>query len=126
MKNVIDLIFFELIREYLCNYLTNIRKRSPCTVKTSRDSINEFINFLQSKHSITIFEISIEQFNEKEICDFGNWLIKTKHNIPSTANLRISRLQAFAKYLVQYCPVDFVSQISRVSEVNKFPEPKTC
>lgn len=124
MKNVIDLIFFELIREYLCIYLPNIRKRSPCTVKTSKDTINEFINFLQSTYSLTIFEISIKQFNEKEICKFGNWLIHTKHNLPSTANLRISRLQAFAKYLVQYCPVELVSQISRVCEINKFPEPK--
>ncbi|NCD07494.1 MAG: hypothetical protein EOL97_15400 [Spirochaetia bacterium] len=125
MKNVKASMFFELIREYLCNYLPNIRKRSLCTVKTSRDSINEFINFLQSTYSITIFEISIEQFNENEICKFGNWLIEIKHNLPSTANLRISRLQAFAKYLVQYCPVEFVSQISRVREISKFPEPKS-
>ncbi len=125
MKKVIDIIFFELIREYLCSYLPNIRKRSECTVKTSRDSINEFIDFLQSTYQFTIFEITIEQFNQKELCRFGTWLIETKHNLPSTANLRISRMQAFAKYLVQYCPIEYVSQISKVNKLNKFPEPKS-
>ncbi|MFA7157446.1 MAG: tyrosine-type recombinase/integrase, partial [Bacilli bacterium] len=125
MKKVIDLIFFELVREYLCNYLPNVRKRSECTLKTSRDSINEFINFLQATYTLSIFEISIEQFNEKELCKFGTWLIEAKQNLPSTANLRISRLQAFAKYLVQYCSVEYVSQISKVSKINKFPEPKS-
>jgi len=124
MNKMKDIYFFELIRDYLCDYLPLIRRRSESTIKSSKDTINIFIEYLQIAYSITIYDISIEYFNSKEICSFSNWLIQNKHNNESTVNLRISRLKAFSKYLLQNCSIEYIPQISKVSQVNKFPESK--
>jgi site-specific recombinase XerD len=120
MKKLKDKKLFELIQNYLCDYLPNIRHRSKDTVKSSRDSINELLLFFEKKENIQVFDVTIDLFNINEICKFGEWLLAEQKLKASSANQRISRIKTFAGYLVGNYSADKVIILNRISEFTKY------
>ena len=62
--------FWMLSKRFVFHQLPEIRRVSPNTVKAYRDSINGFIDYLESEKSIQREAMTFEDFSRENITDF--------------------------------------------------------
>lgn len=91
-------IFWKMAKEYISHRLPEIRKSSPNTVKAYRESLNKFIDYLESEKKLHRSDISFTDFSRGNITDFLDWMLNAKKYGQKTCNLRITAIHAFLEY----------------------------
>ena len=91
-------VFWSVSKEFVTHRLPEIRKSSPNTVKAYRDSLNKFIDYLESEKKLHRADISFENFSKANITDFLDWMLNTKKYAEKTCNLRITAINALLEY----------------------------
>lgn len=93
-----SVIFWRMAKDYVAHRLPEIRKSSPNTVKAYRDSLNKYIDYLESEKKIRRTDISFSDFSKSNIMDFLDWMLNVKKYAYKTCNLRITAIHALLEY----------------------------
>lgn len=93
-----EMHFYQLLRDYLTDYLITKRSFSDKTVRTYRQSINLLRLYLRDEKNINFDQIDFSCFSRSSIYDFLLWLKNNRKNSAQTLNLRLSAIKSFLKY----------------------------
>lgn len=124
MKMIKDPVLFDKIREFLTEYMPVLRKKSNNTVAAYRYTLNIYMEFLQRNHSKLLGEITVKDFNQKNILNFTDWLISERNNKASSANLRLTHMKKFCKFLMEE-NILMLSELSAICKIGKISDIKT-
>lgn len=100
-----DKRLFELIREYLAVYLPLQKTVSSNTVKSYRETMNLYLEFLCVYSRQSLKDLSFNDISNDSINGFLEWLEKERHCGLTTLNQRLSVIRAFLKYVGMKEPV---------------------
>jgi len=93
-----ELHFYQLLRDFLTDYLITRRNFSDKTAKAYRQSFNILRNYLREEKSISFDRVDFSCFSRGSIYDFLMWLKNNRRNSAQTLNLRLSAIKSFLKY----------------------------
>ena len=121
MKKIRTPELFRLFKEFLTVYLPVIRQKSDNTVSSYRIAINLYLEYIQESKSKSLSEVVADDFNQKDICGFMEWLANNRKNEVSTINQRLSHIRGFCKYMMKN---DFIaySVLNDIAEISKIPD----
>ena len=91
--------FWTLSKRFVSHQLQDIRKVSPNTVKAYRDSINGFIDYLESEKHVRREAMTFEDFSRANITDFMDWMLNVKKYAKKTCNLRITAIHSLLEFV---------------------------
>lgn len=91
--------FWTLSKKFVSYQLPDIRKVSPNTVKAYRDSINGFIDYLESEKHIRRRAMTFEDFNKANLTDFMEWMLNVKKYAKKTCNLRVTAIHSLLEFV---------------------------
>ena len=90
--------FWTVSKRFVSHQLPEIRKSSPNTVKAYRDSINGFIDYLESEKHIRRDAMTFEDFSRANITDFLDWMLNVRKYAGKTCNLRITAIHSLLEF----------------------------
>jgi len=91
--------FFEMIRNYLTDFLPLVRNVSPHTVQAARDSLNLLIDYCLYARGISLTKIDLNIVgNTAFISEFLAWLREERKCGDATLNQRLSCIRGFFRY----------------------------
>ncbi|MGG0720023.1 tyrosine-type recombinase/integrase [Robertmurraya massiliosenegalensis] len=122
MKNVKDPKLFLSIKTFLKVYLPEIRAKSINTIKSYRDTLNLFFQFLKSKRKLSLHLVTTEDFSPLAVKEFLDWLVDERHCSFSTRNQRLSCIRTFYGYLAEE-NMELVDNYSKIQKIKKTPVP---
>ena len=93
--------FWETASCYLDHHLKNIRQVSGHTVSSYRDSLNNFIDYLESVEQVSRRKITFYDFEKETLKRYQNWMITERRLAPKTCNLRLTAIRALLEYAAQ-------------------------
>jgi integrase/recombinase XerD len=99
-----DNSFFKHVRGFLTVFLPKHKCYSQNTVKTYRDTLNLFRNFMLKEKEIPFTGISFDQINHEVIYEFLVWLQNTRGCGATTKNHRLAALKSFFHYCAMEDP----------------------
>ena len=97
-------VFWDTASVYVHHYLPDIRKVSPNTVIAYRDSLNFFIDYLDTEQNIKRKDISYNDFSKATIRTYMDWMLNVRKLSPKTCNLRVTAINSFLKYSTDQYP----------------------
>ena len=93
-----EMHFYQLLRDFLTDYLITKRNFSDKTARAYRQSLNLLRNYLREGKNISFDRMEFSCFSRSGIYDFLMWLKNTQKNSAQTLNLRLSAIKSFLKY----------------------------
>ena len=90
--------FWDTAKDYLHHHLPDVRKVSPNTVASYRDSLNYYIDYLENQKQCNRKHLSFANFNRDYIKDYLDWMLNSKKLAPKTCNLRITAIRSLLEY----------------------------
>ncbi len=93
-----EMYFYQLLRDFLADYLITKRNFSDKTARVYRQSLNLLRNYLREEKSISFDRMNFSCFSRSGIYEFLMWLKNTRKNSAQTLNLRLSAIKSFLKY----------------------------
>jgi len=93
-----SLAFWNMAKEYIHHYLPNIRKSSPNTVAAYRDSVNNYIGYLEQQLKPLRKNISFADFDRNNLKDYMDWMLNDRQLAPKTCNLRLTAIHSLLEY----------------------------
>ena len=91
-------LFYRLVRDFLTVYLPLQKAASPNTIKSYKDTINIFLDYLKQELQIPLKEIEFQYITQKNVEDFLEWLENERKYSIASRNQRLSGLKSFYKY----------------------------
>ena len=73
-----SLFFWSTAREYLHHYLPDVRKTSANTVTAYRNSLNQYINYLEQQKKYLRKNISFADFSRNNLKEYMDWMLNDK------------------------------------------------
>lgn len=92
------IVFWTLSRKYVSHQLPEIRKASPNTIKAYRDSLNGFIDYLESEKHVLREGMTFADFNRSNMTDYLDWMLNVKKYGEKTCNLRITAIHSLLEF----------------------------
>ena len=74
---------------------------SSNTIDSYRDSLNNFIDYLEQVEQINWKKITLNSFERETLKRYQEWMITGKKLAPKTCNLRMTAIRAFLEYAAQ-------------------------
>lgn len=102
-------VFWKMAREYVDHRLPDIRKASPDTVKSYRDSLNRYIDYLESVKHVRRAEICFSDFNKTNLTDYLDWMLNEKKYAGKTCNLRMTAIHSLLEYAANENSTDLMA-----------------
>ena len=93
-----EMHFYQLIRDFLSDYLIRKRGFSEKTARAYRQTFNMQRNYLHEIKGISFDRMNFDCFSRSAVYDFLIWLKEVKGNSTQTLNLRLSAIKSFLKY----------------------------
>lgn len=87
------------INKFIRVYCPSSKTSSEHTIKSYRLALTLFMDFLEEKKKISINQLSYDCFKAETIDEWLIWLMNEKNCKPQSANVRLSSIKAFLKYL---------------------------
>lgn len=100
MKNE-ALIFYRIVRDFLTIYLSNQRGASNNTIKSYKDTLNIFIDYIRMSQGITLEKIRFGCISRDLVDGFLMWLETDRKYSVSSRNQRMSAIKSFLKYAAE-------------------------
>jgi len=104
------------LKDFLGNYLPNLRGVSAHTILSYRDSLKLLLQFLASQKTLHISEIEIENIRVADILTFLDHLETSRGNSIGTRNIRLAALHSFFRYLATTYP-QYLEQAQRILNI---------
>lgn len=105
--------FAEYVSEYFQKYLLNERNVSKNTIKSYKESLIQFMCFMQEQYRISPNKLQISQITERRVKEFLMWLERTKHISSSTRNTRLCAIHAFVRF-VTYSNIECLAELQKI------------
>jgi integrase/recombinase XerD len=112
--------FFNTVRDFLTIYLPKQKCVSENTIKSYRETISLFLDYLTINENITLESISFDYCNYNYIISFLDWLQSDRKCSSSTRNQRLYALKSFIKY----AGIKYPEYISLKLELDNIPVQK--
>jgi site-specific recombinase XerD len=96
-----SILFYRLIRNFLTLYLPRQKAASNNTVKSYRETLNLFIDYLSHTLGCPLAKIGFECITRKRTEEFLEWLENGRGCSVSSRNQRLSGLKSFFKYAAE-------------------------
>jgi len=93
------------VQAFFLQYLTVQRGLSQHTVLAYRDCLKLFLRFSQERVGKPVDKLVIEDFDEKLVTSFLDYLETTRGNSTHTRNARLAALHAFFRYVASEEPM---------------------
>jgi integrase/recombinase XerD len=90
--------FWPLAHKFLGSYLPSVRNLSQNTIDAYKQSLKDFVDYLEKQKHVKRKDISIKDFNRNTVQEYIVYL-NTKKNLASkTCGLRLTVIKSFLKY----------------------------
>jgi len=122
MNKTIDIKLFRAFKNYLGNYLPNVRAKSENTVTSYQYGINLYNAFIQERYNKELCEVCTSDYTAENILAFLDWLDTSRGNGVSTINQRLFEIRAFCKYLMKNDPM-LMETLASILDIEKRAEP---
>ena len=96
-----DTSLFSLLRDYLKNYLPKQHKLSPNTIRSYRESLELFLDYVKKERQIPLCNVTFEMLSEETISGFLNYLESERGCLSSTRNIRLIAIRTFLNYAAE-------------------------
>ncbi len=93
--------FWSTASEFLNKHLPDVRRVSDCTIESYRNSLNRYVDYLETKKGVKRKLICFKMFGRDNIKEYMAWMNKTAGLAPKTCNLRLTALHALLEYASQ-------------------------
>lgn len=93
--------FWGFARNYLHEYMPQVRNLSPKTIEAYRISLECFVGYLVDEQSLERKDIGWKHFERKFLKAWLIWMRETKHYQRKTVGLRLTAVKAFLRYASQ-------------------------
>jgi len=90
--------FAKTLTRYLTDFLPGQRNFSPNTIKSYRDTLMQYLIFMQEEQRIRPERISFASMTVLSIKDFLHWLETSKNVSITTRNQRLAAIHSFFRY----------------------------
>ncbi|KEF38055.1 site-specific recombinase XerD [Schinkia azotoformans MEV2011] len=87
------------INKFIRVYCPSSKTSSEHTIKSYQLALTLFMDFLEEKKKISINQLSYDCFKAETIDEWLIWLMNERNCKPQSANVRLSSIKAFLKYL---------------------------
>lgn len=88
-----------MLKEYITIYLPLQKKVSSNTVKSYKETLNLFLDYLCQTKKVSLKDISFEDLSYDNINAFLQWIESERNCIATTVNHHFSVIRAFLKYV---------------------------
>lgn len=122
MKKIKDPKLFLSIKAFLTVYLPEIRAKSNNTIKSYRDTLNLFFQFLKLKKNLSLQQVTMENVCASTVKEFLDWLIDERGCSFSTRNQRLSCIRGFYGYLAEN-NLELFDNYSKLQSIEKITIP---
>ena len=93
-----EMHFYQLLRDFLYDYLIRKRNLSEKTAKAYRQTMKILRRYLNDEKGVSFDRVDFSCFSRNNIYDFLLWLRDVRMNSVQTLNLRLSAIKSFLKY----------------------------
>ena len=93
-----EMRFYQLLRDFLTDYLIAKRNFSEKTAKAYRQTMNLLRNYFLEEKGMSFDHMDFSCFSRGNIYDFLLWLKDIRGNSAQTLNLRLAAIKSFLKY----------------------------
>jgi site-specific recombinase XerD len=93
-----EMRFYQLLRDFLTEYIIIKRNFSEKTSKSYRQTMKLFRNYFREIKNISFEHMDFSCFSRSNIYDFILWLKDNRGNSTQTLNLRLAAIKSFLKY----------------------------
>ncbi len=93
--------FWESASDYLNHHLKVIRQVSINTIESYRESLNSYIDYLETVKNINRKNVTFHDFRKDTLKSYQDWMITTRKLSPKTCNLRMTAIRAFLEFASQ-------------------------
>ena len=93
-----DMHFYQLLRDFLNDYLIKRRNFSDKTARSYRQTLNLMRNYFREEKGIRFEQMDFSCFSRGSVYDFLMWQKDKQNNSAPTLNLRLSAIKSFLKY----------------------------
>jgi len=93
-----EMRFFQLLRDFLTEYLTIKRNLSEKTAKAYRQTMKLFRKYLKDEKGISFDQMGFSCFSRDCVYGYLLWLKDSRKNSTQTLNLRLSAIKSFLKF----------------------------
>ncbi len=90
--------FWPLARKFLSTYLPNVRNLSQNTIDAYKQSLKDFVDYLEKQKGIKRKSIFVETFNRNMVQEYMAYLNTQRKLAPKTCGLRLTAIKSFLKY----------------------------
>lgn len=90
--------FWDYARSFLHDYMPKIRKLSTKSIATYKQSLNCYLNYLQTSCERNRQDVSFEDFSRDNLKRFIKWMGEEKKYSTKTCNLRLTSIKSFLRY----------------------------
>lgn len=93
--------FWETASDYLDHHLKLIRQVSDHTIDSYRDSLNSFIDYLETVEQVNRKKITFHDFEKDVLKRYQDWMVTVRKLSPKTCNLRMTAIRALLEFAAQ-------------------------
>ncbi|EMQ99525.1 tyrosine-type recombinase/integrase [Paeniglutamicibacter gangotriensis] len=90
--------FWGYARNYLHDYLPNVRAMAPRSIESYRISLENYVNYLVTEQHVHRQDISFDHFERQFLKSWLAWMQQAKKYQPATIGLRLSAVKAFLRF----------------------------
>ncbi len=119
MKNEKSLLFYELLRNFLTEYLLVQRNFSPKTVRAYKQSLNLYRTYFHDVKGVHFKDMDFVCFTKPNVYDFLIWLREARGSAPQTQNLRLSAIKSFMRYCGEES-AELMAQYLSIASIHEF------
>jgi integrase/recombinase XerD len=87
------------LRRFLTDHMAGLRRCSPNTISSYRDTFKLLICFMRDERRVPPERLTLESLDVTAITGFLAWLRAERHNSPSTCNQRLAAISSFYRWL---------------------------
>jgi integrase/recombinase XerD len=115
---------FSLVESFFRDYLQRMRGASRHTVLAYRDALRLFFGFVADSSGHPVSSLRLDHLTAEHALAFLDHLESSRHNLPSTRNLRLTALRSLCRHLLRHDPTR-AGQYQRVLSlpVKRTPQP---
>lgn len=93
-----SVLFWKIARDFLDYYLPKMRNVSHNTIDAYRQSLNHFIDYLETEKHVDRKSMAFQEFSRLNIGNYLVWMHSQKGLAAKTCNLRITAIRSFMEY----------------------------
>lgn len=111
--------FYRLLHMFLFVYLTSTRQASQKTIKSYKDTLNQFRKYMEQFYGISFLSFDFSCFGRSYVYAFLEYLRDTRGLSVNTINLRLAAIKSFLRYCSDE-DIELGSIYLAISKIHKF------